>query len=184
MPLTWVSHAADYAVWGLDPAGHRFTGILLHALNTFLFMILIGQLLRLKSIVEAGRGGDPPGRYSAFRLIVTVSAGLFFGLSPLRVESVVWIAERRDVLFFGLLSIICYLKYHENSLTGKSGKSFYTISLLCFCAGLMSKSMLVTLPVILLLMDIYPLNRFSNKGMSDKGKNAVLSPRFAEPSFT
>lgn len=175
-PLTWVSHALDYALWGLKPAGHHLTSVLLHSLNTFLFILLVVRLFALKSMVEVGKRSDPGRRHLVFSLVVAVSAGLFFGLSPLRVESVVWISERRDVLFlfFGLLSILAYLKAREKVLQDQGQRHFFILSILGFCAGLMSKSMLMTLPVVLLLIDIYPLGRLRVSKGTSEWKAALL----------
>jgi hypothetical protein len=174
-PLTWVSHALDYALWGLNPSGHHFTSILLHALNTLLFMLLIVELLKSGLTAESRKRVDTPRRYLAFSLVTAISGGLFFGLSPLRVESVVWIAERRDVLFlfFGLLSLLCYLR-RAGVGNQKSGKIYYVMSIICFCAGLMCKSMLVTLPLVLLLIDFYPLGRFSSRKGFAAARAAVI----------
>ena len=149
-PLTWLSHAIDYAVWGPAPMGHHLTNIVLHGLNTFLVVLLI---IRLMLIARPGNEGLP--------LTAAVVTGFLFGLHPLHVESVVWISERKDLLcaFFFLLSILSYLKYVHLS----SQKKDYIFSLLFFVLALMSKPMAVTLPVVLIILDIYPLERLSLK---------------------
>lgn len=166
-PLVWLSHALDCILWNMTPSGHHLTSIIFHAINTFLFTILVIELLKIKKSVSFMMPDKGSKQFFIISVIAGTTAGLFFGLSPLRVESVVWISERRDVLFlfFGLLSIIFYLKYYKsikNQSENLKGRiTFYLLSLIFFSAGLMSKSMIVTLPFILLLIDWYPLERFS-----------------------
>ena len=152
-PLTVFSFALDYAVWGLDPWGFHLTNNILHALNTAMVFILCVQL------VKTGR----PHREMRKALITAVVAALLFGLHPLRVESVAWVAERKDVLYslFFLLSIIVYLRYVSSPGLGR--RLLYASSLCLFAMSLMSKPMAVTLPVVLLLLDYYPLKRLSFK---------------------
>ena len=110
-PLTMISYAMDYALWGPDPWGFHFTSVVLHALNAGLAMIVTVWItgLALTSGVRRLERGEAYTRAIYTGLI----AGLLFGLHPLRVESVAWVAERKDVLcgFFFLLSIIAYLRY-------------------------------------------------------------------------
>jgi protein O-mannosyl-transferase len=141
-PVTWVSHMIDCQLYDLRPAGHHLTNLLLHAANSILLFLLLMRLT-----------GDL--RPSAF-------VAAIFALHPLRIESVVWISERKDVLstFFWMLAVGAYVKYTEN-LKSKISKAtvFYAVSLLLFALGLMAKPMLVTLPFILLLLDFWPLRR-------------------------
>ena len=135
-PLTWLSHSLDAAIFGLDPRGHHFTSLALHAANTSLMFLWL-----------AGATGQPV--YSAF-------VALGFGLHPLHVESVAWIAERKDVLstFFLLLTLLAYSSYVR-----KPGLGRYALVFLPLTAGLLSKQMLVTVPFLLLLLDFWPLRR-------------------------
>jgi tetratricopeptide (TPR) repeat protein len=137
-PLTWLSHMADVQLYGLSPLGHYRTNLLLHIANTLLLFLL---LHRITGTVWR----------SAF-----VSA--LFALHPLRVESVAWIAERKDVLsaLFGLLTLLAYARY-----VAYPAINSYLLSLGLFALGLMAKPMLVTLPCLLLLLDYWPLNRFN-----------------------
>lgn len=134
---------ADVQLYGLAPWGHHLTNVLLHAFNT----VLVFQVFRKLT------GAD-------WRSLVI--AGLF-GLHPLRVESVAWISERKDVLstMFWLLALWAYASYAEGfrKREGKP-KLFYCLTLMFFIMGLMSKAMLVTLPIILLLLDYWPLRRW------------------------
>jgi len=146
-PLTWFSYAIDYAIYGLNPWGFHLTNSLWHSANTVLFLLLAIKLLKLH---------NPAFSTDNRNLWIAAIAALFFGIHPQHVESVVWIAERKDVLslFFSLLTISIYLNY----VTTRRSRD-YLLSLLCFCLALMSKPMAVTLPVILLLLDVYPLHR-------------------------
>ncbi len=140
-PVTWLSHMLDCQIFGLNPAGHHFTSLFLHIANTLLLFLL---LLRMTGALWQ----------SAF-------VAALFALHPLHVESVAWIAERKDVLstFFLILTIGAYVRYVE-----KPGMPRYGCTLLLFLLGLMAKPMLVTLPFLLLLLDFWPLNRFQISG--------------------
>lgn len=166
-PLTWLSHAIDYAIWGLNPTGHHLTGILFHSINTFLVVLLGIQLLNAyrSHKIEAGHQGVSISE----RTILTagIITGLLFGLHPLHVESVAWVSERKDMLsaFFFLLSLLAYIRYTV-SVSGASGfwssKNKYAASLVFFIFALMSKPMAVVLPIVFLIIDWYPLGRFKN----------------------
>jgi protein O-mannosyl-transferase len=158
-PLTWLSHMADCQVFGLRPWGHHLTSVLLHAVNAVLLFFLLHKLTR-----------------STWRSLLVTA---LFGLHPLRVESVAWIAERKDVLSscFGLLSLVCYAHYAEirgpkpaPAVQGAASgfvlpsSFFYLLALLFLVLGLMSKPMLVTLPCLMLLLDFWPLGRMRNAG--------------------
>jgi protein O-mannosyl-transferase len=149
-PLTWLSHMLDCQVYGLQPAGHHLTNLLFHAANTVLLFLWLRSLT------------------GAFWRSAFVAA--LFALHPLRVESVAWVAERKDVLssFFGLLSLWAYTAYARKSVVHPSRftfhvSRFYVLSLVCFALGLMSKPMLVTWPFVLLLLDYWPLKRMENE---------------------
>jgi protein O-mannosyl-transferase len=143
-PLTWLSLMLDVQLFGAGPVGPHFTNVLLHAINAVLLFLLFRRLT----------GALWPS---------AVVAALF-AVHPLRVESVAWVAERKDVLsgFFFLLTLGAYALYVEKSrIQDSRSKVFYAVCLLAFVCGLMSKPMLVTLPFVLLLLDYWPLNRFS-----------------------
>jgi protein O-mannosyl-transferase len=158
-PLTWLSLMLDADLFGKNPAGPHLVNLLFHTVNTVLLFLL---LRRLTSATWR----------SAF------VAGLF-ALHPLHVESVAWIAERKDVLsaFFGLLALLCYANYALFKVQSSKFKVesptepgfpssvlWYLTSVLWFTLGLMSKPMLVTLPFVMLLLDFWPLNRFDVQG--------------------
>lgn len=155
-PLTWLSHTIDYAIWGLNPMGHHLTSIIFHGLNTFLIVILISNLINL------ARSNYQKNTL----LIVGAVTGVLFGLHPIHVESVVWASERKDVLcaFFFLLSILAYLRY-TSALKKKAG--LYVSCLVFFMLSLMSKPMAVTLPLVLLILDVYPLRRMRLRNFTD-----------------
>jgi protein O-mannosyl-transferase len=167
-PLTWISHALDYAVWGLNPLGHHLTNIILHAANTFAVVLLIIKL------IEAWKGTTkndvrPKPLTMQTVLIIGGVTGLLFGLHPLHVESVVWVAERKDLLcaLFFLLSIIRYTNYVMTLSDGTAEKitcsrlfnKHYLLSAGFFILALLSKPMAVSLPAVLIILDWYPFER-------------------------
>ena len=167
-PLTWISHMCDVQLFGLRPGGHHLVNVLLHAANTVLLFLLL--------------------RYLTGRIGASAIVAALFGLHPLHVESVAWVAERKDVLstLFFLLTIWAYARYAracapvaaEPGLWVGSGElagsptaapnlgrgtrvGFYSLALALFASGLMSKPMLVTLPCLLCLLDWWPLGRLT-----------------------
>jgi len=165
-PLTWISHAVDYAFWGLNPLGHHLTSLLLHALNTGIIVCLVARLLEIVTEKTA------QSRVFMDRQAILIAAGvtgLIFGLHPLKVESVAWIAQRKDLLYslFYLLSITSYLRYASGPEGGDQQPFFrnsrYLATLALFVLALASKPMAVTLPAVLLLLDWYPLRRLASR---------------------
>ncbi len=136
-PLTWLSLLLDYQLYGLNAGGYHVTNVILHILSTLLLFWLFNRMT------------------GAIWKSAFVAA--LFALHPLRVESVAWIAERKDVLsmFFGMLTICLYVYYTE-----KTNIKRYLLVLFSFVCALMSKSMVVTLPVLMILLDYWPLGRF------------------------
>jgi Flp pilus assembly protein TadD len=154
-PLTWITFGADYLVWGLDPLGYHLTNLLLHAANAVVFYLIAFRLLQ--EGIPGAKDRPLPLRLSA------ALAALVFAIHPLRVESVAWATERRDVLsgLFYLLAVLVYLRREQDSSGGPAARRRrYWACLLLFILALFSKSMAVTLPAVLLLLDIYPLCRF------------------------
>jgi tetratricopeptide (TPR) repeat protein len=168
-PMVWLSHMADCQLYGVTPGGHHLTNVLLHVANVLLLFALLNRMTG-----AVWRSGF---------------AAALFAWHPLHVESVAWIAERKDVLsgFFFMLTLWAYVRYAEvhSPQSGGSGQKpevrsqrsavripgpesglhlpsslCYLLSLLFFALGLMSKPMLVTLPLVLLLLDYWPLQRF------------------------
>jgi len=178
-PLTWLSHALDYALFELEPWGHHLVSIIIHGLNTVLLFLLVIVLVSFKSSTENADG--LLARVDNKTLLAAGIAALLFGIHPQHVESVVWVAERKDVLclFFMLLTVLSYV-FYVAARTTKARLSWYLSTLLCFILALLAKPMAVTLPVILLLMDVYPLQRISFITTSRQRDNvsALESPGF------
>ena len=154
IPLTWLSLAVDYRFWGLNPLGYHLTNILLHAANTVLVVLIADRLCRIRFGEVWGAAGRPylyPG--------MLLLAGLLFGIHPLRVESVAWVTERKDVLngLLSLGSVLLYLRYVQRKEAGQGGSGAYLCSLFLFALSLMAKSVSVVLPAVLLVADWYPL---------------------------
>jgi Flp pilus assembly protein TadD len=139
-PLTWISHALDVELFGLQPSGHHAVSVALHAVNSMVLFLL--------AFYSTGRRG--PSLVLAF----------LFAVHPINVESVTWIAERKNVLstFFFLLSLAAYGWYSRRPHWTR-----YTAVAVLFACGLMAKPMLVTLPFVLLLLDYWPLERLQQK---------------------
>ena len=135
-PLTWLSHMTAYQLFGLRSGWHHLTNVLIHALGS---LLLLAALQRMTGALWR-----------------SAAVAFLFALHPLHVESVAWIAERKDVLcaFFWFLTMWCYARYAQQPSVGR-----YVLVLAAFCGGLMSKSMIVTLPLVLLLLDVWPLRR-------------------------
>lgn len=161
MPLTWLSFAVDYHFWGLTPFGYHLTNVTLHSLNACIMVRIADMLCRGRFDLE--RGNRAGIGYAGFLIF----AGLLFAVHPLRVESVAWIAERKDVLngLFAFAAIFCYLAYvrRKADLKSQGGALFYVGALLFFSLSLMAKSSSIGLPVMLLVLDWYPLGRMTRE---------------------
>ena len=140
-PLTWISHMLDCQIFGLSPGGHHLTNVLLHMATAICLFLVLRQMT------------------AAFWRSAFVAA--VFAIHPLRVESVAWVAERKDVLsgLFFVLTIGAYVRYAR-----RPSRVGYAALTVLFALGLMCKPMLVTLPVVLLLLDYWPLNRLGQSG--------------------
>jgi protein O-mannosyl-transferase len=145
-PVTWLSHMLDCQWYGFNPWGHHLTSVLLHAINSMLVFLVLRRMT---------------GAVWRSALVAAL-----FGLHPMHVESVAWVAERKDVLSacFAMLTLWAYSRYAEFKIQNSQFKIrewiWFAAALILFALGLMSKPMLVTLPVILLLLDFWPLARF------------------------
>jgi hypothetical protein len=149
IPLSWLTLGLDYLLWGMDPAGYHLSNILLHVATAVSFFFLTIRLLRL----AAGDVGEDKALWAG-----ATFAALLFAVHPLRVESVAWITERRDVLS-GLLYILTILAYLRARDRVVRGTRWYWASVFLFACALLSKSMAVSLPIVLLILDVYPLRR-------------------------
>ncbi len=140
-PLTWLSHMLDYQLFGANPAGHHITNLFFHLINTLLLFFVLKRMT------------GSPWR-SAF-------VAALFAVHPLHIESVAWVAERKDVLstLFFMLTVWAYVRYVERPEIYR-----YLAIALFLALGLMSKPMLVTLPFVLLLLDFWPLGRLQRDG--------------------
>ena len=154
-PVTWISHMVDCELFGLNPAGHHVMNLLFHTLNAILLFLLLhcmtGSLWR------------------------SVAVAALFAWHPLQVDSVAWVAERKNVLstFFGLLTLLAYFRYAK-----KPNFVRYLWIVIPFALGLMSKFALVTLPFVLLLLDYWPLRRWGGSG--NKASTSSPSRLFAK----
>lgn len=164
IPVTWLTFALDHAVWGMNPFGYHLTNVLLHGLNAALFFFVAVRLLARATAWTA-----PTLRMAG------VIATLFFAVHPLRAESVAWVTERRDVLsgFFFLLSVLGYLMAEERA--GGKRRLLLGGSLVAFALALLSKSIVMGLPLVLLALDVYPLRRLSlTRGGLAAGRAVLL----------
>ena len=170
-PLTWLSHAFDYVIWGLNPLGHHLTNNIFHALNTFMVVFLVMRLMEDYNKTAGNNALLRPFLDDRTIRITSAATGLLFGLHPLHVESVAWVAERKDLLcaFFFLLTLMTYSHYVSeinarasvNSASRYFNKKYlFTIGL--FTLSLLSKPMAVTLPVVLLILDWYLFRRIQS----------------------
>jgi protein O-mannosyl-transferase len=169
-PLTWMSHALDYRIWELNPLGHHLTNNILHSVNSFLVVVLVMKLFGLFRKVAITEGSATPVHDRGV-LIAAGVTGVLFGLHPLHVESVAWVAERKDLLcgLFFLLSVTAYLQYVTkiDFAAGQGAASrfpnrHYVLSFVFFVLALLSKPMAVSLPVVLLIIDWYPSKRIQS----------------------
>src|SRR5580692_6191336 len=137
-PLTWLSHALDYQLFGLNPAGHHLDSVLIHALNAVLLLLLL--------------------RWATKRVGPSLLVAALFAVHPINVESVAWVAERKNVLstLFFFSAIAAYVWYAH-----KPDWRRYLLVAALFAAGLMAKPMVITLPFVLLLLDYWPLGRIA-----------------------
>jgi tetratricopeptide (TPR) repeat protein len=149
-PLTWLSYMADVELFGLSSAAIHATNVLIHALTACLLFASLNRATRARWL--------------------SACVAALFAVHPLHVESVAWIAERKDVLgaFWYVLAIWAYLRYVERRVLGR-----YVLVAVAFGCGLMSKPMIVTLPVVLLLFDVWPLRRLAPEAASHRQATAT-----------
>jgi protein O-mannosyl-transferase len=173
-PVTWLSHMVDFQLFGLNPAGHHWVNLAFHVANTLLLFFVVRRLCGVvwRSALVA----------------------VLFGLHPTHIESVAWVSERKDVLsaFFFLLTLWAYARYAQrrSRVEGRGSRVEvavpalvsglwtldYALALFFFALGLMSKPMLVTVPVVLLLLDFWPLGRWRPRAAGDKTRLFFLPP--------
>jgi len=152
-PLAWVTFGLDYLLWGMEPSGYHLTNLLLHCANALLCYFLA---LRLISMAFA----NAADLSSTQRRLAAGFAALVFAIHPLRVESVAWATERRDVLS-GLLLFLTVLFYLRANILTQNGarRRWMLAAVAVYGLSLLAKAIGMTLPIVLLLLDIYPLGR-------------------------
>ncbi len=160
IPLTWFSLALNFWMGGLDPRIYHLTNLILHALNTGLVFLVCRRILNLAGNRKETEGNPGRGRNEVKAAFL---AALLFGIHPLHVESVAWATERKDVLcgFLYLGGLLLYLDY-ASSARGKGLRLAACLGL--FSLALVSKPMAVSFPLVLFLLDFWPLGRFSKEG--------------------
>lgn len=148
-PLTWLSHIIDVELFGLSPKEHYLTNLIFHSLNTILlfYFFILYTKEKIKSFI----------------------ASAIFAIHPMNIESVAWLAERKNLLstFFLLITFISYF-YYVKSESKKKKIVFYLLSILFYSFGIMSKTSIVILPFLLILLNFYPLQRFSLKKKKER----------------
>jgi len=171
-PLAWMSLGFDYVLWGMDPEGYHLTNLLLHCLNAVLLFVLARRLF-------SAAGMRPGSRLKSPRSVDACAAltALFYGLHPLRVESVAWITERRDVLSMALC-LITVLLYLNAVTRGRKNTRTYGLALFTFACALLAKATSVTFPMVLLMLNVFPFRRVRGRG-DLRGIGLELAPFFA-----
>ena len=159
-PLTWLSYTLDYALWGRNPFGYHLSSVLLHILTALGLYVVSRRLLALAF------GESAVARSAPYVLSAGLAAALF-AVHPLRAESVAWLAERRDVLggFLYVAAVGCYLRY-AGQWGGSSAARrwwFYAAAVGLAVLSLLSKATAMTLPFVLLVLDVYPLRRLGSR---------------------
>ena len=155
-PVTWISHMMDCQLFGVNPKGHHATNVVLHGLNAVIVFLILLRLTNAK-----------------WRSAIVAA---LFALHPTHVESVAWVSERKDVLstFFGLIALWFYSQYAQT--TNNRRTHFYIFTFVFFILSLLSKPMLVTFPFLLLLLDIWPLQRLQfSKKANESQKPSTLT---------
>src|SRR3989440_2416438 len=154
IPLTWLTFGLDHVIWGMQPAGYHFTNLVLHAANAALFYWVSRRVLTAAA---------PAAGETALRAGAAVAA-LFFAVHPLRAESVAWATERRDLLS-GLLFLTCVLTYlRAVNAEASRRRRLLALSLATFALAMLAKSIVMTLPLLLVVLDWYPLRRLRLRG--------------------
>jgi tetratricopeptide (TPR) repeat protein len=167
-PLSWVTLGLDYLIWGMNPFGYHLTNLLLHATNAVVFYFVAARLLSL---------AFSSSREESSIILGASLAALLFAIHPLRVESVAWVTERRDVLsgLFFLFAVQFYLTA-ATAETPARYKKWLALTLVVYVLSLLAKAAAVTLPVVLLVLDVYPLGRVGrvNRQWFAKASRTIL----------
>jgi tetratricopeptide (TPR) repeat protein len=158
-PLSWLTLGLDYVLWGMEPFGYHLTSLLIHSVNALVSYFIMLRLLRLVVLVDSA-ANDLALRWAAW------FGAVLFAIHPLRVESVAWITERRDVLsgLFFLLTVLCYLKGVTPDSAAIQRRLWMFSAFFFYCLSLLSKAAGIPLPLVLVILDIYPLRRLKIAG--------------------
>jgi tetratricopeptide (TPR) repeat protein len=213
-PLTWLSHMLDVTLFGLWAGGHHLTSLALHCANAVLVFLVLRSLSAPCSaaVPTAGAGETPApqagcGQSRSGAVWPSAAVAALFALHPLHVESVAWVAERKDVLstFLGLLTLLAYASYARHAMAEKGDSPHlceapsgpfrqmgtvpffrpsrrYLLVIVGLALGLMAKPMLVTLPFVCLLLDYWPLGRLGPSGATAAGPNPPSQKDRSDPS--
>lgn len=179
-PLSWMTYALDYLLWGMNPSGYHLTSLIFHAANAIFFFFVSRRVLVIALPARLEESSWKLTAGAAF-------AAMTFAVHPLRVESVAWATERRDVVsgFFFLATIYSYLRATSNERDQFAYKSWLCAAVGAYILSLLGKATAMTLPVILLILDIYPLRRLDGSSRSGwNGQHGVLREKilFAVPA--
>ncbi len=164
-PFAWLSFAFDNSIWGMNPFGYHLTNLLIHILNSIVFYFFI-KLILIKIFFDISTSTKKEIPNIKFQITCLIGT-LFFAINPMRVETVAWVTERRDVLsgLFFILTLYTYLKYHIDE---KKNELIRRLSLLFFVCSLFSKVWGIVIPAVLLILDYYPLKRYECEQKSSK----------------
>lgn len=173
VPLSWMTLGLDYEVWGMNPAGYHLSNLLLHTATAIVVYFLVRRLLDEQTLIGVGlESSTSQSRPAPF--LAAAFAALFFAVHPLRVESVAWVTERRDVLsgFFYFASLLAYLRSRDEG----HHAAWYAGALALFLAALLSKATAMSLPGLILLLEIYPLRNIGGSaGWTSASARAVYA---------
>lgn len=177
-PITWISYAIDYSFWGMNPFGYHLTNVLIHAINAVLLYFLILKILK-RFFPEKIQENS----------LSAILGTLLYALHPLRVETVAWVTERRDVLscLFYLVTLLCYIQYVEKKEKKDRSSAYHFLAIFFLLLSLLSKAWAITLPFLLILFDLFIFDRlrlFSWKRLLwEKTPYFLISISFAYLAF-
>jgi len=166
-PLVWLTFGIDFVLWGMNPAGYHLTNLGLHVINAVSFYFLVVVFLQRATIAS---NADLVGVQ-----LGAVIGALFFAVNPLRVKNEAWLSARGDLLcgVFYILTIIAYVKMNDNQAT-KVRRKWLLLALLFFIFSLLSRAWGITMPLILQILDVYPLRRFDFNSLSKSSLKKYL----------
>lgn len=168
-PFTWLTHGFVYTIWGMNPVAYHVGSLFFHTANALVLFLLVQSLLR------AAWYDDTHGDDGALYVAAAVGA-LFFAIHPLRVEAVAWATDRGQVLctLFFLLAILAYVRMQTRKTLGGAWRGWYAMSIGCFTLSLLSGPAGITMPLVLLVLDIYPLRRLPRERKRAAGIQLIV----------